>query len=373
MATSQCPISHPNKCQSSSDVNQIECPDCDPKYFHGPCCDKNPDCICDRGGDGAYALPHEPVPVGELDASCKVGTGTVGDYISGVNWGGFHVCTSDGTAGGPLLTGVELAEACLAVCLADPLCRSFEIGSPKIADAYRAATFSEGHALNCAIEYHKKTDLDVQSVRSTRAPVGSDAAREANCWTSYQMEGTCTTQPEWAPGKAAKCFDPSAAALGGGVHSRGCIGCTEGWFDGGGMYDPIQEPSYVARLYAIDVDTCDGWTVDGAPDIQASLLSRPYPPSPSPSPPPSPITTAAAAATTTTSNVESSSKDEAPIGAIAGAAAGAVALLLIVGLGVHFSRKKRAASGAAASAAKPSAEVQITAGAAESEKAADKI
>ena len=52
---------------------------------------------------------------------------------------------------------------------------------------------------------------------------------------------------------------------------------------------------------------------------------------------------------------------------------GTVALLLIVGLGFHFSRNKRAASGDAASAAKPSAEVQITAGAAESEKAADKI
>ena len=134
----QCPTSHPNKCLSESDVNKPIHYESDvnkqihPKYFHGPCCDKDYDCICD---DGAHALPHEPVPVGEPDASCKVSAGTVGDLIYGVAWGGLHVCTSDGAAGSPPLTGAELAEACLAVCLADPQCRSFEIASPKIADA----------------------------------------------------------------------------------------------------------------------------------------------------------------------------------------------------------------------------------------------
>ena len=208
-ASQDCPASHPFECASESDASE-------PKYFHGPCCDNHYDCYCD---DGAHALPHEPVPVGEPDASCKVSAGTVGDLTWGIAWGGFHVCTSDGAAGSPLLTGAELAEACLAVCLADPQCRSFEIGSPKIADASRSAAWSSGHAYNCAIEYHRKTDPDVQSVRASRAPVGSDAAKEVNCWTNYEMEGTCTTQPKWAPDKAVKCFDPSAA-LGGGVADR---------------------------------------------------------------------------------------------------------------------------------------------------------
>ena len=154
----------------------------------------------------------------------------------------------------------------------DPLCRSFDIGSPKIADAYRVAQWSDGHAYNCGIQHHEKTDPAVQSARSTRAPVGSDTAREANCWTNYEMEGTCTTQPEWAPDKAAKCFDPSAA-LGGGVAGRSSIGGIADWFDDGGMQDPVGDASYLARVYAIDADTCDGWTVDGAPDVQVSTPS----------------------------------------------------------------------------------------------------
>lgn len=73
----ECPTSHPFECRSESDVS----PPTQAKYFHGPCCDKNSDCVCDAYcgegcDDGAHALPHEPV--------------------------------------------VEQAEACLAVCLADP-------------------------------------------------------------------------------------------------------------------------------------------------------------------------------------------------------------------------------------------------------------
>ena len=268
----QCPTSHPNKCLSESDVNKPIHYESDvnkqihPKYFHGPCCDKDPDCICNAQhlgehcgegcDDGAHALPHEPVPVGEPDASCKVSAGTVGDLPMGPSWGGLHVCTSDGAAGSPPLTGAELAVACLAVCLADPQCRSFGIGSPKIADAYRYASGTGGHAYNCAIEYYQKTDPAVQSLRASRAPVGSDVAKEVNCWTNYEMEGTCTTQPTWAPDKAVKCFDPSAA-LGGGVAGRGSIGGMEDWFRDGGNYDPVEEASFLARLNAIDHDTCD--------------------------------------------------------------------------------------------------------------------
>ena len=83
----QCPTSHPNKCLSESDVNKPIHYESDvneqihPKYFHGPCCDKDPDCICNAQhlgehcgegcDDGAHALPHEPVPVGESDAQEK--------------------------------------------------------------------------------------------------------------------------------------------------------------------------------------------------------------------------------------------------------------------------------------------------------------
>jgi len=93
-----------------------------------------------------------------------------------------------------------------------------------------------------------------------------------NCWTNYEMEGTCTTQPTWAPDKAVKCFDPSAA-LGGGVAGRGSIGGMEDWFRDGGNYDPVEEASYLARLNAIDHDTCDGWTVDGAPEVHVTRPS----------------------------------------------------------------------------------------------------
>ena len=90
-ASQDCPASHPFQCASESDVNNIEVR----KYFNGPCCDKNSDCICDAYcgegcDDGAHALPHEPVPVGEPDASCKVSAGTVGDLLWAVSWGGLH-------------------------------------------------------------------------------------------------------------------------------------------------------------------------------------------------------------------------------------------------------------------------------------------
>ena len=118
------------------------------------------------------------------------------------------------------------------------------------------------------------TDPAVQSARITRAPVGSDSANIANCVANYQIEGTCTTQPEWAPDKAVKCFDPSAA-LGGGVAERGSIGGTADFFDSGGNFDPVVDAGVLARLYAINADTCDGWTVDGAPDVHVTPPSAP--------------------------------------------------------------------------------------------------
>ena len=274
-ARATCPVSHPHACPNAASVNQVGCPSCTSASFHGPCCDRNPDCVCNAyagegyENDGAYGLPRTPVPVGDPDASCTVSEGTVGDYLVGVQWGGARVCTSDGSAAGQLLTGSELAEACLAVCLGDPSCRSFDIGSPLIAEAFRVAEWSQGYRLNCAIEYHRKTEPAVQSIRSTAAPVGSDAEWQVNCWTSYQM-GTCTNQPEWAPVKARKCFDPSAATLGGGVFGRTGIRLVSDWFQSGGMEDPVSNAAFRGRLYAIDAETCGGWTVDGAPAVSVT-------------------------------------------------------------------------------------------------------
>jgi hypothetical protein len=86
------------------------------------------------------------------------------------------------------------------------------------------------------------------------------------------MEGTCTTQPTWAPDKAVKCFDPSAA-LGGGVAGRSSIGGIEDWLDSGANKDPVESAGFLARLNAIDHDTCDGWTVDGAPEVHVTRPS----------------------------------------------------------------------------------------------------
>ena len=278
-----CPASHPYACSSESDVNENFCRDnwrsddlerCKPKYFNGPCCDESEDCLCIPTKKDLHALPHTPVPTSSRAPSCSVSPGTVGDYVVGINWGGSHVCTSDGTANGPLLTGTELAEACLAVCLADPRCRSFEIGSPKLADADR----QEGgwYAVNCAIEHHSKTDPAVRSIRSTSPLAGAYMAQVKNCWTGYEIEGTCTTQPEWAPSKAKLCWDPSEA-LGGGVYGRGSIG--HQMDPSSAFMEPNETvyrtmlalccPDYLARLDAIDDDTCDGWTVEGAPAIHA--------------------------------------------------------------------------------------------------------
>ena len=64
----------------------------------------------------------------------------------------------------------------------------------------------------------------------------------------------------------------------------------EDWFRfrDGGNYDPVEEASYLARLNAIDHDTCDGWTVDGVPEVHVASPPPPSPPPPSPSLPPSP-------------------------------------------------------------------------------------
>ena len=66
-ASQNCPASHPFECASESDVNQIGCPSCEPKYFHGPCCDKDPDCICNAQHLGEHCVfvgAHGPHQVG---------------------------------------------------------------------------------------------------------------------------------------------------------------------------------------------------------------------------------------------------------------------------------------------------------------------
>lgn len=46
-ARAECPSSHPYMCGSRDAVNQENCPECKADMFQGPCCDKNPDCVCD--------------------------------------------------------------------------------------------------------------------------------------------------------------------------------------------------------------------------------------------------------------------------------------------------------------------------------------
>ena len=92
-----CPISHPNYCDTMGDVTEH-----DQGWFHGPCCDKNVDCTCSDHcsaadvpcTNGAARLPQPPVPIGEPDASCTVGAGSVGGSAYGLNWGGCFVRTT---------------------------------------------------------------------------------------------------------------------------------------------------------------------------------------------------------------------------------------------------------------------------------------
>ena len=236
-----CPATHPNQCANRSFACPTAAVHCH-LNFSGPCCDKDSDCLCDDAcgvgcDDGSFGLPKEPVPIGS--PSCEVSRGVTGDIIWGVNWGGCHVCTVDGTADGKPLTGSELASSCMAVCLGDPACRSFEVGSPVSAGIYKSMAL---YGINCCVEYHALNDAEVQSVRIAQAPTGSDVAVEAKCWTSFQM-GTCARQPAWAPAAAGKCFDPSAAKRGGRVYARSSIVRIEDWLHDGGMYSDAPEDS----------------------------------------------------------------------------------------------------------------------------------
>ena len=247
--------------------------------------DANPDCTCDSWDgtdfDGNYRLPYTAVPMGDPPDTCTVSAGSIGDFTYAVNWGGIYICTADGTATGALLTGSELGEACLAVCLADPYCKQINIGSPAVAEFYGAIPAWGGYKFNCALKHHHIGDAAVQSVRSTRAPSGSHGAKESTCWTGYDVRGCGTMQPAWAPAAAAKCFDPSAATKGGGMYFRSGIGQVEDWFQNGGQHGPnwscstdceygpftsAQTDAAIAILDAID-STCDGWDAAGAPAL----------------------------------------------------------------------------------------------------------
>ena len=69
----QCTQRNPYLCRSQSDVNQRDCPSCQAHMFQGPCCDANPDCVCDSYcgpgcNDGAIAIeelssPPSPPPL----------------------------------------------------------------------------------------------------------------------------------------------------------------------------------------------------------------------------------------------------------------------------------------------------------------------
>ena len=269
------------------------------RYFHGPCCDATPDCYCDSWDgtdfDGNHRLPYTAVPIGDPPDTCTVSAGSIGDFTF-ATWGGVYICTADGTATGALLTGSELGEACLAVCLADPYCKQISIGSPAVAEYYGANPAFGGYKFNCGLKHHHIGDAAVQSVRSTRAPSGSHAAKESTCWTGYDVRGCGTMQPAWAPAAAAKCFDPSAATKGGGMYGRYSIGQNEDWWTprtadvhAAGQYgcvgstDPncewscstnceygpftsAQTDAAIAILDAID-STCDGWDAVGAPAL----------------------------------------------------------------------------------------------------------
>ena len=64
-ASDRCPSTHPYLCESAHDVNRANCPTCQAHMFQGPCCDKNPDCVCDKYcgpgcNDGAVSILPAP-------------------------------------------------------------------------------------------------------------------------------------------------------------------------------------------------------------------------------------------------------------------------------------------------------------------------
>ena len=198
-----CPESHPHECSAPTTDS------------YGPCCDLSADCQCKPaewihdeeldGGLGAAYLPRTQ-PIGDPDASCAVGPPRrVGSY--GVNWGGCFTCTTTGDTRGELLNSTDLAEACLARCLGDPLCRGFEVAAPPL-NAYQKAVSSERNVeANCCIEHHAPDDPAVAQVVVTHDGAKADLCKgEAACWTSYELSGTCDAQPAWAASAALRCY-----------------------------------------------------------------------------------------------------------------------------------------------------------------------
>ena len=200
-----CPESHPHECSAPTTDS------------YGPCCDLSADCQCKPaewihgeeldGRLGAAYLPRTQ-PIGDPDASCAVGAAAPGQILHGVGWGGCFTCTTTGDTRGELLNATDLAEACLARCLGDPLCRSFEIAAPPLV-AYQQAVSSErfNFEANCCIEHHAADDPAVAELVVTHDGAAADLCKgEAACWTGYELSGTCDAQPAWAASAALRCY-----------------------------------------------------------------------------------------------------------------------------------------------------------------------
>ena len=159
------------------------------------------------GRKGAAYLPRTQ-PIGDPDASCAVGAAAPGQVLFGANWGGCFTCTTTGDTRGELLNSTDLAEACLARCLGDPLCRSFEVAAPPL-NAYQQAVSSErfNFEANCCIEHHAADDPAVAELVVTHDGAAADLCKgEAACWTGYELSGTCDAQPAWAASAALRCY-----------------------------------------------------------------------------------------------------------------------------------------------------------------------
>ena len=200
-----CPESHPHECSAPTTDS------------YGPCCDQTADCKCkpaEKVQDGTFgagwvqrtylarsrlATPTRRVPSAPprraRSSSARTGAGA-------------SRARRPATPAASSSTRPDLAEACLARCLGDPLCRSFEIAAPPL-NAYQQAVSSErfNFEANCCIEHHAADDPAVAELVVTHDGAAADLCKgEAACWTGYELSGTCDAQPAWAASAALRCY-----------------------------------------------------------------------------------------------------------------------------------------------------------------------
>ena len=69
--------------------------------------------------------------------------------------------------------------------------------------------------INAVVEGSFKGNLlvkDMLNLRESAKVSGDIRAKKMAVMAGCEISGTCTNQPEWAPAKSMRCFDPTAAA-----------------------------------------------------------------------------------------------------------------------------------------------------------------